>query len=800
MLPFTLRLLTAIACLSLAGFASTSGQTTPAPAATNAPATNAPAATPPVTPIALGDVVAQAQSIMAKLRDDQASLAVDQITQLVEENLPVVTRDIEEREAEDKRLLGSNPSLSNLQNSQAAWRALATNLAASEKTLSDRANRVNTQLSRLNQQSRNWQATVNSTNKTAPPEITQQIKAVLAAIAETTKAAQAAQSQILSVQGRIAAQSGRINDDLDVIAKAMETARAQLFEQDHPQLWKAEAISSAGTGIVAQETVSFDAQLDVLKAYLKDRMPAVLVHLLIFVLLIIGFYWIRNAVKLQAAKEAALHHAARVFDVPVATALLLALLFTGFLYPSPPLLLLAIVGAIALIPAVVIIRRLLEPVLFPILYATVAAYLFDQLRYVVTPTGVLARFLFIFELLAASIFLLLVLRAKHLAASVQQSDRLKRMARLYLHVAFVVFVFAGLANAFGYVDLSILVGKGMLESSYLAVILYAAVRILDALVIAAMNIRPLTRLRMVRLHQELLYQNVTTFIQWLAVALWFVAALELFSLRDPAWQEIQRLLWSEHKWFNLPFTFGTLLALPITIWASFLLSRLIRFVLEEEVYPNLPLGRGIPYAASTMVHYTVLVLGFFVALSAANIDLSKFTILAGAFGVGLGFGLQNIMNNFMSGIILLFERPIKVGDTIQMDANTMGRVERIGIRASVILLTNGAELIVPNGNLISNPVTNWTLSNTERLIEIPVSVTSKADPQHVLQLLIDVAHAHRSVIKNPPPEALLITIAGTTLTFRLRAWIDAEDQWMKVTSELSLAINSALAKENIALG
>jgi len=130
----------------------------------------------------------------------------------------------------------------------------------------------------------------------------------------------------------------------------------------------------------------------------------------------------------------------------------------------------------------------------------------------------------------------------------------------------------------------------------------------------------------------------------------------------------------------------------------------------------------------------------------------------------------------------------------------MGKVERIGIRASVILLANGSELIVPNGNLISNPVTNWTLSNCERVIEIPVNVISKVDPQHVLNLLTDVARANPSVLKNPSPQALLVGFGGAALTFRLRAWTDSEEEWMKVTSDLSLAINSALARENIAMG
>jgi small-conductance mechanosensitive channel len=211
------------------------------------------------------------------------------------------------------------------------------------------------------------------------------------------------------------------------------------------------------------------------------------------------------------------------------------------------------------------------------------------------------------------------------------------------------------------------------------------------------------------------------------------------------------------------------------------------------------MARGVPYAASTMVHYTVLLIGFFAAVAATGAPLSQFSFLAGAFGVGLGFGLQNIFNNFVSGVILLFERPINVGDTVQIGTD-VGTVERIGIRASIILLGNGSELIVPNGNLISNPVTNWTLSNCERVVEISVNIASKVEPQHVIDLLITAARAHPEVIKNPAPQALLVTLSGPMLVFKLRAWIDSQEEWMKVTSDLSVSINAALAKENITMG
>ena len=178
MLKFTIHLSQLIACLGFLGFASASGQaaSVPAPPATNAPATNAPAAIPPATPIALADVVAQAQLTTAQLRDDQSLLGSDQIAQIISENLPVLTREVDERSAEDQTLLGSSPSLSSLQNSQASWQSLSDSLTSSEKALSDRARQVDIHIAKLSDLAKTWQATLDSAQKTsAPKEIVQHV-------------------------------------------------------------------------------------------------------------------------------------------------------------------------------------------------------------------------------------------------------------------------------------------------------------------------------------------------------------------------------------------------------------------------------------------------------------------------------------------------------------------------------------------------------------------------------------------------------------------------------------------------
>jgi small-conductance mechanosensitive channel len=171
-------------------------------------------------------------------------------------------------------------------------------------------------------------------------------------------------------------------------------------------------------------------------------------------------------------------------------------------------------------------------------------------------------------------------------------------------------------------------------------------------------------------------------------------------------------------------------------------------------------------------------------------DLTKITVLAGALGVGIGFGLQSMVNNFVSGLILLFERPIHVGDTVQV-GNLAGRVHRIGIRASVVRTAQGAEIIVPNAQLITEQVTNWTLSDQLRRIDLPVGVSYGTAPKKVIELLESVARTHPEVLKDPAPRALFIGYGDSSINFEVRAWAEFAN-WVQVHSDLTIAVYDAV--------
>jgi potassium efflux system protein len=201
---------------------------------------------------------------------------------------------------------------------------------------------------------------------------------------------------------------------------------------------------------------------------------------------------------------------------------------------------------------------------------------------------------------------------------------------------------------------------------------------------------------------------------------------------------------------------------------------------------------------SLLLRITIITIGFLLAVAAAGLKLDKLTLLLGAFGVGIGFGLQNIFNNLVSGIIIAFERPIKDGDIIEV-GTLLGVVKEIGIRSSIIKTYEGSEVIVPNGNLISNELINWTRSDMHRRGEVSVGVAYGTDPRTVISLLLETARNFDQVLPDPEPVALFTGFGDSSLDFRLLFWIPDADSRLIIQSEMSVRVNQAIVDAGITI-
>ena len=754
---------------------------------------------PAPTPIPLTTVPVQAQSAMTSLEEIDASVSRDQSSAGdIAGSLSNLTSEIDATIAEDMRLLMASPPLDVLYQLKSTWQNFGDNLSALARELGQRATSLEEERARLDQLKKIWQATLQSAKQPDTPQpFLESVQKVVDSVERTRQAAESGRAQVLTLQGRLSEQEARVRTALSSVEQSQDRALKSLLVRDSPPIWSGE--TGLGREWQKQSGASLFSQLKASTAFAKQHPFAFLVHALLIVLIATALQLVRRRMRKVTEEKPDLQRAVPILDLPVSMAFVLSLLIVAPIYPQAPRFIQAIMGTAALIPTVLILRKLLQPNSYPILTALVVMYFVGQLRLLAASLPHSGRLLFLGQMLGGSLFLIWLLRSWHLpTAAVETHGRLWRGIRAIAIIGLIFLPAAFLANIFGYVDLGNLLGIIFLKSAFGAAMLYTAIRILEGLIIIALQVRPLGSLRVVSLHRPMLQRRICRVLEFLAFLFWLSLILNFFGLLTPLTATTRAALNANLGIGSLNISVHSILAFLIAIWASFLVSRFLRFLLEEDVYHHFHLAPGIPYATSTMLHYAILLLGFCIALGALGIDLTKITILAGAFSVGIGFGLQNVINNFVSGLILLFERPIKIGDVIEV-SGIAGEVRRIGIRASVIRSADGSEVIVPNGSLISSNVTNWTFSDVLRAIEVSVNVVGGANPQRVFELLKSTAAGHPGVAKEPSPQVYVANFTAGAITFQLRVWTDQYHEWAQLRSDLSVAVNDALAREKIAI-
>ncbi|WP_305042916.1 mechanosensitive ion channel family protein, partial [Geoalkalibacter sp.] len=282
-------------------------------------------------------------------------------------------------------------------------------------------------------------------------------------------------------------------------------------------------------------------------------------------------------------------------------------------------------------------------------------------------------------------------------------------------------------------------------------------------------------------------------IVWVGAFYNFLSVWGFYDSFGEAWADLT----------GVGFTFGqvhlTLAMLMLSllvIYLSIQASWVLRGVLDTQIFPYSSLDRGVSDAIKKLLHYFLVFIGFLLAMSLAGIEMRNFAVLAGAFGIGIGFGLQNIVNNFVSGLILLFERPVKVGDTVVV-SNEWGTVRKIGLRSTLIETFDNSEVIVPNSQLIAEKVTNWTLTTTRARVILPVGVAYGSNVDRVMEILQEAGEKHSLVLEEPAPSAIFIGFGDSSLDFELRCYIGDVSKRLSVRSDLGRYVDRRFREENI---
>lgn len=356
-------------------------------------------------------------------------------------------------------------------------------------------------------------------------------------------------------------------------------------------------------------------------------------------------------------------------------------------------------------------------------------------------------------------------------AAVQEDAAPRRLAPFWILMLLgLILAVIFLAQLLGLVKAAERLQFEVLGLITLGVGAFLCLRIVEAGVSLAVRRSPLARLRFFSRFGGEITARVHFVLRVAIAVLTMLGLFRLMGVYGSAGQAFERVFSFSITLGSLALTPGVLLLALFLMYLANSLSWFLRAVLDAEIFPRKQMDTGASHAISKLLHYFLMFIGFLMAMSVIGLEMKNFAVLGGALGIGVGFGLQNIVNNFMSGLILLFERPIKVGDRVVVDAD-LGVVKRIGLRSTVIQTFDYSELIVPNSQFISAKVTNMTLSSTMARLKIPVGAAYGSDIEQVLRVLREAGEASPRVTKDPAPLALMLQFGASSLDFELQVWL-----------------------------
>lgn len=630
-----------------------------------------------------------------------------------------------------------------------------------------------------------------------PPAMSARVDAML----EQIDASEAALGTVLARQfdltERASALKARIRTGTADVAAAIDDIDRRLLRVDVPPLWQ-------GLGTLGSSRASLDAVqrgLEIESRFARDynaagtgNQQALRVVQVLLLPLILGLV-LRS--RRHRPRGAATANPTSALRRPWSAWVLLSMLAVLLFESDAPLLVQECALVLALVPVLRLLPRDTVNWLGVSPYIAVGLYVLDRFGVAaVADPGIYRLFLLVLNLLALGLTFWM-LRQTWAAAGAPAGALQWARRPLGWSVA-VTLAVAAICNVAGNLSLAETLTSGIIDSGYMALLLYAGVIACQGLLGAVLNQAEQGVSTLVHRQGPVLQAACERLLVLSAAIGWMLYSLDRFRLLRPLHKTGATVLGAGIDVGEVSVHLGDVLVFAVSSWLAVWIAQAVRRLLREELPGHGKLPRGVGNSIASLSYYAVLLLGLLVALSAAGFKVSQLMFVFGALGVGIGFGLQNVVNNFVSGVVLMFERPIQPGDVVDA-AGISGTVRDIRLRATTIRTFDGADAVVPNGLLLSGNLTNWTMYDRSRRFEVTVGVAYGASPAQVIDILTGAAEATPGVAPDPAPVVLLTGYADSAITFAIRAWTADLGHWMHVRGDLLSRVLAALGAAGIAI-
>ena len=687
---------------------------------------------------------------------------------------------------------------------QIEWGNYKSELKDYQNVLSARLTKVTNTNKELTSEYKKWEITKEKfTDKVESKKIFYSIDTVLLTLEGIIKISLVRLDSIFLVQKNLTNLIVSVDEVISEIKRMELQLQRNYFVIDSPALWKfseIDSIASDTLNITINNSYSsikgrIGENLQSLSEYLKQNLKTLIFQIsFLFLMLILIFvvkrHWEQEPHELtnQVEKDAYI-----VLQYPGAATIAVGVLISAFFYTS----LIPIFGEIHVLlilsATTFLLPRFTTKRFTRFLLLLLSVYIIQSIDVYLNPLSFLFRIL----LLIDSIILItaLIYGRIEIKKNPNKFTHINKLFRFVVPIYVLFLAFAIIADVIGMVHLSHFVVSGVLSSTTLGIIVYLSVKVTTSFFILLFKLRDSMHTQALSTMIKVTQKRIKPILLFIGLILWILFTLKSFEIYNHLLNYAEEILMIKWDVGKLTISLGGILSFSMIFIIAILLAKLAAAIFHDDWMINV-LPRGIAPAISLILRIFIITIGLYAALSAAGLDLSKLGFIVGALGVGIGFGLQNVVLNFIAGLILAFERPINLGDTIEIDQEK-GVVTNIGVRSSNIRTYSGSEAIIPNGDLISKKVINWTLANRDRRSKILMKTSANADPEKVVELFNSIAAEHPGVFKNPKPYTLFrgFNVEGN-LDFELYYWTTF-NQTLDIDHDIALSIFKKLKEEDI---
>ncbi|PTX44814.1 mechanosensitive ion channel-like protein [Christiangramia gaetbulicola] len=698
-----------------------------------------------------------------------------------------------------ERFFKANPNREKIDNLIIKWEGFENYLSRWESEINEIENRNSRYYENLEFEEATWKLNYdNALEKDLPLEVQNSIRSTWLELRVLKDSIAGENNILLELESRINRENKETSQIIERLKALKRSEVYQLFYQRIPPIWQ-----SSFDNISEPSREENMNSLEITKVgilnFIDNNKSSLPLFLFLVALLALLVVYLKKAFEKYplVEKDLDIQQASKVLlQNHLVTIFFLSLLLARYFFVPLPKLFLDINSLLLLLCSVPLWITFVDEKYRKLLYFAVFLYILNSVKTYAWFNAEQYRL----YLLTETILILGILIAytrPFRAKKKHEKWSLGWFLSILIPIAYLLGIVALVSNILGYVNLTDLSLKILSRSGVLLIWFNSLLMVLYSVFLSIIH-RHYHAKEAVDIRKKFYTEKkVFRIIKSGLIFIWFLLFLKLIDQLEPLVAYVKDILEEVYTVGSTSFTLNDVFSFILILFISFLLTRIIAFLLNDEdgVLKSLKLPKGVPTAISIIIRYLIIAFGIVLALSSLGIDLSKFNLMAGALGLGIGFGLQTVISNFVSGLILVFERPIIKGDTVEVD-KLLGTVNRIGIRSSNITTFDGAEVIVPNNNLISNDLINWTLSNNTKRVEIHVGTTYSSDPNEVLKVLFRVAEGHKYTLKQPPPQALFMDFGESSLNFTLRFWCHYEN-WLQAKSDISIGVYNAFKEANI---